>query len=218
MSRETVREVIIARMLALYPPPRHLREDAQARAQALAEYEQVLAGFDRDTLEKGWVKAVAENPYWAWPSAGEIAAACRLLAPRPPATSDQEARREQALALADAYAAHYLRSSQLSRLARREGWEPRLAQYVRAAAWVQGQLLCGLKQISWDAALLAEREKFHSSQEAFAAYRQRVAPAIERGRIRVHVPVERVRQWRERAGRQLEECDEGLPAHGRELG
>jgi hypothetical protein len=51
---QTVRELIIEPMLALYPPPAHLRHNSDAQQRALAAYEKSLAGFDRDTLQRGW--------------------------------------------------------------------------------------------------------------------------------------------------------------------
>ena len=78
---KAVRDVI-TRMLALYPPPMHLRQDGEAREAALESYAKVLERFDRATLERAWEKVVAENKYWVWPQPGLIVEACELFAPR----------------------------------------------------------------------------------------------------------------------------------------
>ena len=54
-------------MLALYPPPQHLRGDANKQAAALAAYAVALAGFDDPTLAAGWKVVTAEHQFWVWP-------------------------------------------------------------------------------------------------------------------------------------------------------
>jgi hypothetical protein len=197
---EAARDIIIEPMLELYLPPLHLRQDAQAQERALAAYEKALAGFDRDTLQRGWNKVVAQQTYWVWPNPGTIAEACRQCQPRPTRPSEEEQRREKALDMAEAYTARYMKTSHLGRLARQEGWSGRLREYVADAAWVQAQLLCQVKNIGWNARLAEGLGTFHSSAEAFAAYRKTITHSIERGQIRVHIPQARVRQWKEQCG------------------
>jgi hypothetical protein len=144
---QAIREAVIEPMLALYVPPSHLRHDGQAQEQALAAYQKALAGFDRDTLQRGWEKIVSHNTYWAWPTPAEIAQACRQCQPRPKPPGEEEQRKEKALGMAEAYTAHYMKTSYLARLARQEGWAGRLREYVADAAWVQGQLIAGVRSI-----------------------------------------------------------------------
>lgn len=193
---QTVRDIVLGPMTELYLPPLHLRRDAQAQARALAAYEQALAGFDRDALQKGWDKVVAGQTYWVWPNPGTIAEACRQCAKRSLPTGEEEQRRQQALDLAEAYTARYLKTSHLAKLARREGWSGRLREYVADAAWVQAQLIAGVRHLGWNACLAEDFGPFRSSQQAFEEYRQTIEPAIERGQIRVAVPKSRIRQWR----------------------
>lgn len=56
-----VRERIIKPMLAVYPPPQHLRGDAKRQAEALAVYEKALGRFDAATLAAGWGLVAAEH-------------------------------------------------------------------------------------------------------------------------------------------------------------
>jgi hypothetical protein len=199
---QAVRDVILGPMRALYPPPQHLREP-KALELALAAYETALAGFDRETLQKGWDKVVADHNFWCWPNPGLIAEACRQCEPRPKPPSEEEQRRQKAQELAEAYASRYMKSSQVAKLARREGWAGNLLDYVQSAAWVQAQLVCQVRHLSWDSKLAEPLGRFRSSQEAFAAYRPTVEKALERGQVRVTVPQARIRQWKEQCRQQL---------------
>jgi len=194
-----VRDIIIEPMLSLFPAPLHLRHNGQARELALAAYEKALARFDRETLQRGWEKIVAEHALWVWPNPATIADACRQCQPKPTPPSEEEQRKEKALGMAEAYTTHYMKTSHLARLARQEGWAGRLREYVADAAWVQAELLCKIKNIGWNARLADGIGQFRSSAEAFAAYRKTISHAIERGQIRVSVPRARILQWKEQA-------------------
>jgi hypothetical protein len=191
-----VREVILDPMCELFPPPRHLRGCADVQIRALAAYEKALAGFDRDTLQRGWQKIVAGHSYWAWPNPGEIAEACRQCQVPSKPDSEQQERRAKALALAEAYTSRYMKTSHLAKLARREGWADPLRAYVADVAHVQAQLLCGVRNIGWNARLAEDLGHFHSSAEAFAAYAATIEKAVARGQIRVTIPKRRSQQWR----------------------
>jgi hypothetical protein len=199
---DAVRQAILEPMLQLYLPPLHLRADAQAQAGALALYEQALAPFDRGTLERAWQHVVANHAFWVWPNPGAIVAACQRCESRPRPSSDEAQRQAQALEQAEAYTARYLKTSQLAKLARREGWAGRLNEYVAAAAWVQAQLICGVQHLGWDAILVRDLGRFRSSREAFEKYRNTIADPAERGHIRVHVPPSCIRRWKEEAKRE----------------
>jgi hypothetical protein len=196
---DAVRDIILKPMCELYLPPLHLRRDADAQDRALAAYETSLAPFDRDTLQRAWDKVVAGQTYWVWPNPGTIAEACRQCQPKPTPLSEEEQRKEKALSMADDYATHYMKTSHLAKLAAREGWSGRLREYVTDAAWVQAQLLCQVKNIGWNAKLAEGLGRFHSSAEAFAAYRKTISHALERGQIRVSIPRSRVLHWKEHA-------------------
>jgi hypothetical protein len=193
---EAVREYVLDRMVQLYPPPTHLRGDEAQTNAALAEYERVLAPFDRETLARAWDKVVAEHSFWVWPNPGLFAEACRQFAPKPTAPSEKEQRRQQALELADHYTHRYMKMSHLAQLARAEGFEPELLAYVQAASWVQAQLIAGVRDIGWDSVLVPDAHAYGSAREAFAAYRQSIARTVEQGRISVRVPPSIVRAWK----------------------
>jgi hypothetical protein len=208
---DAVRQAILEPMLQLYLPPLHLRADAQAQALALALYEQALAPFDRGTLERAWQQVVAHHAFWVWPNPGLIAEACRHCESRPRPPSDEEQRQAQALELAEAYTTRYLKTSQLAKLAKREGWAGWLRDYVAAAAWVQAQLICRVRNIGWDGRLAQDLGRFHSSGDAFEAYRQTIIKPVERGQIRVHVPPSRIHRWKVEA---VEAADRPQPTDG----
>ncbi|WP_143393946.1 hypothetical protein [Fimbriiglobus ruber] len=199
---EAVETFIIKPMLTLYPPPQHLRNDPEAFAEALATYVRVLARFDRGTLARAWDQVVASQSYWCWPSPGMIVEACCGLAPPPPAIGENEQRHLRAQALADAYASRFMKTTHLARLARDEGWLPELAEYVREAAWVQAQLIEGIKQIGFATLLIPEDQRVEPAADCFATYRETITASIERGRIRVSVPPGRVREWRNEEQRE----------------
>ena len=96
-----------------------------------------------------------------------------------------------------------MKTSQVARLAWREVWAGQLLDYVQAAAWVQAQLICQVQHIGWDTKLAEGLGQFHSSQEAFAAYRRTIERPVERGQIRVTVPPSRLRRW-QRSVQQME--------------
>lgn len=199
-----VQEHIIGPMLAIYPPPQHLRGDRRRQAEALAAYTKALARFDAPTLAAGWQKVVAEHPFWVWPNPGAIADACRACLPKPPAVSDGEQRRQAAEALADAYTARFMKTTQFAKLAEREGWAPRLREYVRDAAWVQAQLIEGVYPVGFPTNLIPRGERHRPLVETFAEYRGGVMGAVDRGRVRVSVPPDRIRGWKAASGKAAE--------------
>src|SRR5260370_21268175 len=144
---DTARDIILKPMCELYLPPLHLRRDADAQERALAAYESALAPFDRDTLQRGWEKVVAQQTYWVWPNPGTIAEACRQCQPKPTPPSDEEQRKDKAAQMADDHVSRYMKTSHLAKLARREGWSGRLREYVTDVAWVQAQLICRVQNI-----------------------------------------------------------------------
>jgi hypothetical protein len=192
-----VRQVIIEPMGELYLPPLHLRADREARSRALDAYETALAPFDRTTLQRAWEKVVAEQTFWVWPNPGVIVEACRQCQSRSKPPSDKNQPRAKALQMTEDYTRRYMRTSQVAKLATREGWDGKLREYVAGAAWVQAQLICQVQAIGWDTHLADDLGHFHSSQEAFTAYRKTIEKPVERGQIRVTVPRSRIREWKE---------------------
>jgi len=200
---ETVPEVIQEPMCALYPPPQHLRANPKALSLALAAYERALARFDRQTLERGWDKIITAQTFWCWPNSGEIADACRQYQPHPRPPSQEERRKQQAMDMADAYTTRYMKTSQVAKLGRKEGWSGHLREYVYDAARVQAQLIAGVQHIGWNAQLAREVGQFRSSSEAFVAYRETIRQPVESGHIRVTVPRNRMREWKEQCARKV---------------
>ena len=58
---------LLARMQAKLPPPTHLRGDAEAQKQFLADYEQVLSGWSREILEAAWPVVLSRQEFWILP-------------------------------------------------------------------------------------------------------------------------------------------------------
>jgi hypothetical protein len=94
---------------------------------------------------------------------------------------DLDRRRKEAAAMADRYLKQYCRHSQVAKLAKAEDWIGPLTKFVRESAWVQAQILCRVDPIGWDASLADHLGYFSTSGEAYAAFRQTIAGAIERG-------------------------------------
>jgi len=207
MAVEAVRDLILKPMLELYLPPLHLRRDGQAQARALAAYEKGLERFDRETLQRAWDKVVAEQEFWVWPNPGTIVTACRQCEPRTKPPGEEEQRQAKAREMAEEYAGRYMKTSQLAKLAKREGWSGRLCEYVADAAWVQAQLICKVQHIGWNAKLAEGLGHFRSSAEAFEQYRHTpaAANAVQRGQVRVHVPAARTREWKEHCRQAIQE-------------
>lgn len=193
-----VRTLILERMQAVFMPPQQVRANRQARQLALVEYEQALQGFTAEVLEQAWVKVRNEHELVIWPPIRRFLDACRYYAVREGQPSPEEGRRQQALEQANAYTSRFLKHSVLAQRARAEGWLGELQNYVQAAAWVQAQLLCGVRQLGFDSVLLEEGE-YRSAQAAFAAYRTQVAKELTKGEIKVRVPAARIEQWRAQA-------------------
>jgi hypothetical protein len=196
MASVTVREAILKPMLEIYAAPPHLI-DAQDRKRALAAYERVLSRFDRQTLKRAWEQVAAIHTAWTWPSPAFIQLTCQRLPRHPAPPSEEEQRRSRAIEMADDYARKFMKGSHVAELARKEGWAERLSSYVRSAAWVQAQIICGVREIGWDICLVPNWDSYGSAQAAFAAYRQTVAKCVERGQIRVNVPKDRIVEWKE---------------------
>ena len=166
-----VQEIILSPMREMYLPPLHLRQNHEAQGRAMAAYERALGRFSAATLARAWDKVVAEQTYWVWPNPGVIVEACRQCEPRNKPPSEEEQRQAIAHEMADQYVSRYMKTSQVAKLARREGWAGRLREYVHDVAWVQAQLICQVRHIGWDARLADGLGRFGSSAEAFAAYR-----------------------------------------------
>ena len=80
-------------------------------------------------------------------------------------------------------------------------------KFVHELAWVQAQLLCKANPISWDASIARHLGEFHSSADAFAAFRQTIVGAVQRGRIEIRIPPTLIRKWKEQSV-----LDKGQPA------
>jgi hypothetical protein len=159
-----------------------------------------------------WERFVTTQALWVWPPPAVIVAACRECAPRQPPPGEEEQRQRRAQALADAYVARYMKMSQVYKLAKRDGW---LLDYVQSAAWVQAQLICQVRDISWDAGLARDLGDCSFSADTFAAYRTTVANPVGKGAIRVTVPAGRVREWQARCRLdEPETCQDGPRSSG----
>src|SRR4051794_40727424 len=125
MSRQDIEETITRPMQRAFLPPRHLRhhnpDDADAKEEALEQYYQALAPYDRETLEKAWRKVRAEHDFSIWPTPARLVQAAELFLPRPRPPSEVEQRRRRAWERAEEYAVRFMKRRQLAKLARQEG-------------------------------------------------------------------------------------------------
>ena len=141
MTEEDVTRAILRPMRKLYPPPRHLRADEDDLDSALREYRRALGRFDQDVLEKAWERVVAGHEIWCWTKVGVFVKAAAQVHREMHPPGAVEPWVEEATALTDAYVKRFMKTSQTAVRAREGGYEPELKEYVREAAWVQGQMI-----------------------------------------------------------------------------
>lgn len=200
-------EAVLRPMQRVYLPPRHLRrydtDDPDAKEEALEQYRQALAGYDRATLEKAWQRVRAGHDYSIWPTPAALVQAAELSLPRPRPPSEVELRQLRAMERAEEYAAAFMRRRKVARLAREEGWAGRLRSYVFAAAWVQAQLIDGLDREPGAGITLPADLTRHAgcgtSAEALAWCREAFAAQTDAGEIDVRVPERLAGAWRREA-------------------
>lgn len=202
MTVKDVQEIILARMLDIYLPPTHLRQNQQAQQELLRGYEEALARFAPATLERAWHEVVGKHQFWIWPHAGTFAATCERLEParHTPAESHESSQKRQAQEMTDTFTRKYRKKSKLAQEASKAGWLPQLMEYVTASAWCQAQLICQVTHIGWSSLLLsAHLGEFHSATEAFQAFRATLGEHLEKGEIQVKVPKGLIARWKEEA-------------------
>jgi hypothetical protein len=192
---QDVQEAIVKPMLRLYMAPGHLRENPHEQPAALQEYFRSLEHYPRPVLEQVWRVVVEEHTLSIWPPPGKILEICRRVPRSSPKTNEVDQRLQQARDLAETYAQRFMKTSQVARLAKREGWSGYLRSYVEAASWVQAQLIGGIRDIGFDSILTRHLGTFASAQEALQAYRRTLPKSLDKGQIRVTVPKSLVSQW-----------------------
>lgn len=185
-------------MVVTLPAPHHVRNKPAAIETLLNVYRHALAGFERETLEKAWLKVAAEQDYWTWPMPETLVKAAKhfhdLAHPFDPRQAD--AWVEKAQALSDAYVKRYMQTTQTAVRAREGGYEAALKEYVEAVSWVQAQVICGRKGVGYSACVLSgPRADGEEKAEFFRKAREQAAS----GHIRVHVPPGKLEEWREAA-------------------
>lgn len=201
MSREDVEEVVLRPMRRVYLPPRHLRcydrDDPDAMEEALEQYRQALAGYDRPVLEAAWRRVRAGHDFSIWPTPAKFVQAAELSLPRPRPPTQSDLRRQRALDRAEEYTARFMKQRRVARLAREEGWANRLRGYVHASAWVQAQLIDGLDRegitLPSD---LTRHSGCRSTAEALAWSKEAFAKQVGSGEIDVPVPEQLVEGWK----------------------
>lgn len=204
MSREDVEEVVLRPMQRVYLPPRHLRhhdtDDPDAKEEALEQYHQALAGYDRAALQKAWQRVRAEHDFSIWPTPAKLVQAAELSLPRQRPPSEAELRQQHAMDRAEEYATNFMKRRKVARLAREEGWAGRLRAYVHAAAWVQAQLIDGLDREGVTLpADLTRHAGCRSTKEALAWCREAFAAQADAGEIDVRVPERLAAEWKHEA-------------------
>lgn len=203
MTTEDVHEIIFKRMLQVYLPPLHLRNNREGQEIALRGYEHALFGFKPETLEKAWEKVTSSHEFWSWPHAATLAACCAEIEPvkrRSFEESPEATRQRQAREMAEKFTADYRKNAYLARMAKKAGWIAPLMEYVTASASLQAQLICSVENIGWNACVLTSQlGKFNSSEEAFHAFRATLSDHLDRGKIVVDVPKNRISAWKDEA-------------------
>jgi hypothetical protein len=187
-------ETCIKRMLAAFPPPTHLRGRPDAIEQTLETYRQGLARFDRETLDKAWLKVAQEHRFWNWPMLSEIVKAAESLRPR---VKPDDGWVERVTTREDEYVRRFMQTTQAAVRAREVGYEAELKRYVQAVAHVQAQFIEGRKDIGYSSGVLFPgrvRDK-EAEDEWFARQKEQGAT----GSIRVRVPLALVERWKDGA-------------------
>jgi len=87
---------ILARMQAELPPSIHLRGNAEAQEQFLADYVQVLSGWSREVLEAAWPVVLSRQEFWIWPRPQQIHDARKQIADQRQQPISLEERRQEA--------------------------------------------------------------------------------------------------------------------------
>jgi hypothetical protein len=188
-------EAAIRQMVASFPSPTHLRNNPEGYRYALDVYRSALSRFDRETLQKGWLKAAAENDVWCWPKCSAIVTACESFRPR---IDRLDAWAEEASEMADSYTRRFLQTSKYAVRAREGGYEAELKRYVREASWVQAQLIGGREGIAYRSPVLFPH--CENDKEAQEAFFQRCREQGDAGQIKVTVPPALLRTWQRERG------------------
>ena len=201
-TSQDVEEAVIRPMRALFPPPVHLRGDAEAQRLALDTYRRGLTRFERPELERGWQNVAEGNGYWCWPTLAELARACGQCRKEAQAAEPvAEPWAEKAAGMAYAYRKRFMETSQTAARAKAEGWAEPLKAYVDEAAWVQAQYLCGRKDVGYNSTVLFGRGATASDcRERAAEFFERARDQAERGFIRVNVPPSMAEGWKRECG------------------
>src|ERR1700733_2065902 len=157
MTSEDVEHAIIRPMRATLPAPLHVRNKPAAIETLLNVYRHALASFERETLEKAWLKVAASQDYWCWPMPETLVKAAKhfhdLAHPFDPRQTD--AWVEKAQALTDAYVKRFMLTTQTAVRAREGGYAAALKEYVEAASWVQAQMIVGRHNVGYSACVLS---------------------------------------------------------------
>jgi hypothetical protein len=197
MTAAEAYEAVIRPMMSLLPAPNHIRHDPEAKSRALEIYTRALEKYERPVLERAWQRVVESHELWCWPTVAQLRQAAvqahRELQP----AKDPEAWVEKAEAMSYSYTQRFLKTSAVAARAREGGYERELRDFVKAASWVQGQMIGGKECVGYDHAVLfgkGPRDK-EAEQEWFAKARAQA----ETGHIRVHVPTAMVKRWQQEA-------------------
>lgn len=200
MSAKDVDEVVIDAMVARFPPPKHVREDDRAAGGLLNTYRKALSAFRRPILEQGWELVAARQKIWCWPLPSEIGEACMEAQRKAERSGEADAWVQRAQDRADEYVKRFMKTSAVAARAREGGYEDRVKEYLRAASWVQSQMIEGRESVGYDGRVLFGRGPRDREQESewFAKQREQAA----KGGIQVRVPQQLMKKWEAECRRQ----------------
>jgi hypothetical protein len=191
-----VDEAVIAPMLIALPAPLHIRGKPAAIETLLNVYRHALAGFERETLEKAWLKVAASQDYWCWPMPETLVKAAKhfhdLAHPFDPRQTD--AWVDKAQALTDAYVKRFMLTTQTAVRAREGGYEAALKEYVEAASWVQAQFIVGRHNVGYSACVLSGPK---ADGEEKAEFFEKAREQAKSGHIRVNIPPAKIEAWKQ---------------------
>ena len=159
-----IERAVIDPMRLRWSPPKGSTPERQAAL--LDDLYVDLEKFPEAVLAEAFARVRKKHRFASWPSSAEFLAEALAiqdekaanLQPRNNQTGRAKLRIEQqweeAGKLRDDYVQHFKATSKVYQQALAEKWDFELWQWVKEAAWVQGQLIAGCDRIAWDSLLV----------------------------------------------------------------
>lgn len=192
-------------MMRIYQAPSHVRTDTEAYKALVAEYEQSLSGFDKQTLQKAWAEVKDEHKTWIWPHPQVLRDACKKHARTVEATPDQmlsglhpwKQKDEAARTLAREFMKHFDHGILMQR-AREEGYANDLSQYAWNMAQFQAAIIAGVKNkgYHWPVYKFHPNDSQNTIKARCYAFEDFCKKQAVTGDIAIEVPNEAIKAWK----------------------